>query len=195
LIYYDHPGWQIRKPTGPPTALPYSYYSEDQDEDEDRDDERDDFVFDWRRMVREREVLEKRWQRGAGSYSAEPIPVSRLAIYCVFFQENIIITGGKDHAVSFWQWDERVLGLRSLSRYPKAHDGSVLCMVVDTEWRHKTGLMITGGSDAMIKVWDLDSGLFEWNDKKTKPKQICMLSGHTAGVLDLALCERKLYSW
>jgi len=193
LIYYDHPGWRIRKPTRPP-ALLYNCYYEDTGE---LDEETHHFVFDWQDMVREREVLERRWRIRRGSDSMEPIfiSVSRLAIYCVFVLEDIIITGGKDHAVSFWHWDQNLRYLDNLLRYPKAHDGSVLCMVVDTQWRHKTGLMITGGSDAMIKVWDLDNTLFDWDHKTTKPKPIRVLVGHTAGVLDLALCERRFYSW
>ena len=203
LIYYDHPGWRIRKPAQPPTSRDYDHYDDEdengidnENENEDEDDENDRSMIDWRRIVKEREILERRWRRGAPRFDTrEPIRVSRLAIYCVFFLEDIIITGGKDHAISFWQWNPRNSDLRNLSRFPKAHDGSVLCMAVDAEWRHKTGLMITGGSDAMIKVWDLDNALMEWDDQKSKPKQIHVLAGHTAGVLDLALCERKFYSW
>jgi hypothetical protein len=68
-------------------------------------------------------------------------------------------------------------------------------MVIDPEWRYKTGLMITGGSDAMIKAWDLDGWLFERDANKAKPKALCGLVGHTGGVLDLALCDTKFYSW
>jgi hypothetical protein len=188
LIYQSHPGWRIREPIHAVTSR------ESEVHDDDRD-EHNYYAIDWRTMVKEREILEKRWREEYGFRRYNTFPISRLAIYCVFFLEEIIITGGKDHAVTIWHFDGQTCDLRCLTRFPKAHDGSVLCIAVDTEWRHKSGLMVTGGCDGMIKVWDLDGALFEWDEKKTKPRQLRLLEGHAGGVLDLALCDGRFYSW
>jgi WD40 repeat protein len=119
--------------------------------------------------------------------------ISSVAIYCTFVLEDFIITGGKDQSVTFWELTPEGELSRKF-RLTEAHHGSVLCMKVDSEWDNMAGLMITGGSDGSINVWNLDGIIANWNCKP-EPFRIKEFRGHTGGVLDLALRDNRVFSW
>ena len=111
-------------------------------------------VVDWHYIYLHRSLLEKNWRSG----SCVPIlidgapdiyPHSRDAIYCVAFDHYTLATGSRDCLIRVW--DMPSLSYRgSLC----GHKGSILCLQLDSA----RDLLISGSSDATIKVWDLGTG-------------------------------------
>lgn len=168
-----------------------------------------DALLDWLTIYKERTELERRWSNG------EPAHVTLMqihddAVYCCYMLGKKIVTGSRDQSIKFWDHEvgagkDPVL----VHHIAKAHRLSVLCMQIDPEDIKYAGLMVTGSSDANIAVWAL-RGFLHIEDEPTgkrdklkyalrskKPKQVAILTGHTAGVLDLFLSpdKTKIVSW
>lgn len=83
-------------------------------------------------------------------------------------------------------------------------------MQIDPDDSKHRGLMVTGSSDANIAIWAL-RGFLQADDKQfmgakntlrgafksKKPRQVAVLTGHKAGVLDLFLSpdKQRIVSW
>lgn len=169
-----------------------------------------DAILDWKTIYKERTELERRWSSG------EPAQVTLLqihddAVYCCYMLGRRIVTGSRDQSIKFYD-HEVGTGKDPLliHHIPKAHRLSVLCMQIDPEDPKHRGLMVTGSSDTNIVVWAL-RGFLQADEKETlgakntlkgalrskKPKQVAVLTGHKAGVLDLFLSPDKtrIVSW
>lgn len=172
-----------------------------------------DTILDWRTIYKERPELERRWSSGEPSH-VTLLQVHEDAVYCCYMYGNMIVTGSRDQSIKFWEHragsgEDPLL----VHHMPKAHRLSVLCMQVDPEDNKYRGLMVTGSSDANIIVWALRGFLHTCDDdhgvagitkrplrsssKLKKPKQVAVLTGHKAGVLDLFLSpdKTKIVSW
>jgi WD40 repeat protein len=165
-----------------------------------RVDDPQNAILDWHTIYKERTELERRWQSG------EPAQVTVLqvhddAVYCCYLLGRTIITGSRDHSIKFWDHEVGIGGdPKLLHHIPEAHRLSVLCIQVDPGDLKHRGVMVTGSSDANITVWAL-RGFLHGNEKQClgaqntlrdaskseKPKQVVVLTGHKAGVLDLLL--------
>lgn len=172
-----------------------------------------DTILDWRTIYKERTELERRWSKGEPSH-VTLLQVHEDAVYCCYMYGNMIVTGSRDQSIKFWE-HHAGSGKDPLlvHHMPKAHRLSVLCMQIDPEDVKCRGLMVTGSSDANIIVWALrgylhscddDQGVADMTKRSSrsssrlkKPKQLAVLTGHKAGVLDLFLSpdKTKIVSW
>lgn len=169
-----------------------------------RVDDSNDELLDWQAIYKERTELERRWQSGEAA-QITLLQAHEDAVYCCYLLGRKIITGSRDQSIKFW--DHEVGAGKDpelIHHIPKAHRLSVLCMQVDPEDPKHRGLMVTGSSDANIIVWALRGYLHaDENEslgvrntlkgafKSKKPKQVAVLTGHKAGVLDLFLSPDK----
>lgn len=153
-----------------------------------RDDDTDHYHYDpktdtrfinWRRLYRNRYLIDRRWREGKYKTRAFPneedVSFMHLeAIYCIQFDENILASGSRDRTIKLW--DMRTgKHIQTLQH----HSASVLCLQYDDRY------MFSGSSDASIIQWDMT----------TKPRQYMRtLLGHSESVLNLKFHGNRLVS-
>lgn len=168
-----------------------------------------DVLLDWLTIYKERTELERRWANGEPAH-VTLMQIHEDAVYCCYMLGKKIITGSRDQSIKFWEHEtgsgkDPVM----IHHIVKAHRLSVLCMQVDPDDTKHAGFMVTGSSDANIAVWAL-RGFLHAEDapvgkrdrlknalRSKKAKQVALLTGHKAGVLDLFLSpdKTKIVSW
>lgn len=131
--------------------------------------------LDWTALFKTRLELEKRWRKG--QVTAKVLAGHSDSVYCVEFDEDVIITGSRDQSIKIWD----AAGGKLLKTLPEsddlAHTGSVLCLCKDDR------IMVSGSSDTSCIIWDL---------KKYKP--IIQVFRHNQGVLDLSMDSNHIVS-
>jgi F-box and WD-40 domain protein 1/11 len=98
--------------------------------------------------------------------------VGGQGIYCIQFDDDKIVSGGRDHRVKSWN-----LQTHELEKEFVGHTGSVLCLQFDES------KVISGSSDTAIRVWDLETG-----------ECTGVLNDHEQSVLHLNFNETRLVS-
>lgn len=95
---------------------------------------------------------------------------------------NVLVSGGQDGIVVWDINSQKVDKILNYENEPKGHESDVLCCC----WLFEGRVLVTGGKDANVVVWDMDKGM----------KCIETLYGHKAPVLSIAFCEklRVLYT-
>jgi F-box and WD-40 domain protein 1/11 len=169
---------------------------------------------DWCRMYKARMTINRRWK--GTNPSAIYLNGHTDSVYCCQFDEDKIITGSRDRTIRVWDMKTyrclKVIGGPSSRPQPNTpgplevrkemvvsypsmngtregdaiyhvpedyHEASILCLQYDNQ------IMVTGSSDFTCIVWDI-----------TGPEYIPLqrLSGHSAGVLDVALDDKHIIS-
>lgn len=149
--------------------------------------------INWKRLYRNRIVIEKRWQEGkckirefppvsiSSSSSTSTINEALLqqhngGIYCLQFNHSILVTGSRDRNLKIW--DIKTGRLKSTL---EGHTGSVLCLQFDDRY------LITGSSDSTLIVWNIytTTGI---------PKKVKELMGHGESVLNVKFHENTVVS-
>lgn len=109
--------------------------------------------INWRRLYRNRSIIERRWREGKCKMKTFPPNNNALmdmhleGIYCIQFDDNKIISGSRDHTIKVW--DMRTGECR---RTLLGHSASVLCLQYDDRY------IISGSSDATMIQWDVATG-------------------------------------
>ncbi|KAI9307702.1 hypothetical protein BJ944DRAFT_8495 [Cunninghamella echinulata] len=135
--------------------------------------------INWRRLYRNRYIIEKRWRNG--KYWMRPFPPPNSTgqldthvdwIYCLQFDHQTLVSGSRDHTIKVWNMATGVC-LHTLI----GHQASVLCLQYDDRY------IISGSSDTTMIVWDKQSG-----------ELLKTLSGHSESVLNLKFNGNRLVS-
>lgn len=173
-------------------------------------------MLDWRRLYRDRALLEQRWRDPEGEPHVLRIDGHRDSVYCLDFDSSRIITGSRDRTIKVWC----IKTGKCIATF-EGHTGSVLCLKFERDWDVGAdgvvrGFMVSGSSDCTVCVWDLIStpvtagernsdsttshGSSRSNSAVTTgtfgaPRRVSaelrhVLRGHSAGVLDLKMDER-----
>lgn len=176
-------------------------------------------MLDWRRLYRDRTLLEQRWRDPEGEPHVLKIDGHRDSVYCLDFDSSRIITGSRDRTIKVWC----IKTGKCIATF-EGHTGSVLCLRFERDWDVGAdgtvrGFMVSGSSDCTVCVWDLISVPVTPGERnsdltvthgssKSKgafpdvttgtfgpPRRVSaelrhVLRGHTAGVLDLKMDER-----
>ncbi|KAL0084916.1 WD40-repeat-containing domain protein [Phycomyces blakesleeanus] len=133
--------------------------------------------INWRRLYRNRTLVDRRWRDGKYKMRVFP-PSSSMAdmhtegIYCVQFDNDKIVSGSRDQTIKIW--DIRTGECRTTLQ---AHNASVLCLQYDDNY------ILSGSSDATIIQWDIRTG-----------EIIQVLAGHGESVLNLRFAKDRLVS-
>ncbi|RCH94286.1 hypothetical protein CU098_009704, partial [Rhizopus stolonifer] len=97
--------------------------------------------INWKRLFRNRSIIERRWQ--TADYKLHQIGSDPTGIYCLQFDSDLLVTGGRDRQIKVWD-----IQSGELRRTLQGHMGSVICLHFDHRF------LITGGGDAVLIVWD-----------------------------------------
>ncbi|ODV92950.1 hypothetical protein CANCADRAFT_1550 [Tortispora caseinolytica NRRL Y-17796] len=101
----------------------------------------------WRHLVLAKRLLGKRWE--SGNCERHTLLGHSDSVYCLQFNNNIIVTGSRDKRIIVWSAKTgnpiKLLDSRSSTL---AHTGSVLCLTLDCT------IMASGSSDGSCIVWD-----------------------------------------
>lgn len=142
------------------------------------DETTDTRFINWKRLYRNRHLIEKRWREGKCKMRTFP-PSNNMSgdmhlegIYCIQFDENKVISGSRDRSIKIW--DMRTGECR---RTLMGHTASVLCLQYDDRF------IISGSSDATIIQWDIETG-----------KIMRTLYGHSESVLNLRFSGNYIVS-
>jgi len=73
-------------------------------------------------------------------------------VYMVQFSGQNLISGGRDWSIRIWNLETQRLVLPPLL----GHELSVLCAQFDES--HEQGILISGGADTHILIWQFSSG-------------------------------------
>ncbi|KAI9265600.1 WD40-repeat-containing domain protein [Sporodiniella umbellata] len=134
--------------------------------------------INWKRLYRNKYLIERRWREGQCKIRQFPSHVGsdlgehNGGIYCLQFNESILVTGSRDRCLKVWD-----LRSGALQRTLEGHQGSVLCLQFDARF------LISGSSDAALMVWDLATG-----------EPIRTLRGHEESVLNVKFKDDVLVS-
>ncbi|KAI7896032.1 WD40-repeat-containing domain protein [Mucor mucedo] len=139
--------------------------------------------INWKRLYRNRNTIEKRWQDGRCKVKQFPPPVKHElivdnetqhngGIYCLQFDHSILVTGSRDRNLKVWD-----IKTGRLKFTLEGHSGSVLCLQFDHRY------LITGSSDSTLIVWDIHTG-----------QKIKSLVGHGESVLNVKLLGNTVVS-
>ncbi|GAA6051900.1 hypothetical protein JCM3770_006565 [Rhodotorula araucariae] len=134
--------------------------------------------LDWRKLFRDRWLLERRWETGKPSWSW--FEGHSDSVYCVQFDERKIVSGSRDQTIRIWD-----VASGTAMATLRGHQGSVLCLQYDDE------VLISGSSDSRVVVWDLVG------DEAAGRKRydiVRTLVGHAMGVLDLCFDDKWIVS-
>ncbi|KAI8334301.1 WD40-repeat-containing domain protein [Chlamydoabsidia padenii] len=138
-------------------------------------EENDRRFINWRRLYRNRNLIEKRWRDG--QYWMHNMVDSSSEhhtdwIYCLQFNHRILISGSRDRTIKIW-----ALHTGACLHTLYGHKASVLCLQFDDKY------IISGSSDATMVMWDV-----------TSAKRIRKLMGHDESVLNLRFAGNRLVS-
>lgn len=100
--------------------------------------------LDWHYIYKQKYQLEQRW--ATGRLHARYMFGHRESVYCVRFDDDVIISGSRDYTIKIWS-TKTYECIRTLH----GHDGSVLCLQFDKE------KIISGSSDKTIIIWSLET--------------------------------------
>lgn len=142
----------------------------------------DSRFINWKRLYRNRNTIERRWQEGRCKVKQFPPPVKHElivdetqhngGIYCLQFDNSILVTGSRDRNLKVWD-----IKTGRLKFTLEGHSGSVLCLQFDHRY------LITGSSDSTLIVWDIHTG-----------EKIKSLVGHGESVLNVKLLGNTVVS-
>ncbi|KAI8997363.1 WD40-repeat-containing domain protein [Pilobolus umbonatus] len=141
----------------------------------------DERYINWKRLFRNRTLIEKRWQDGKCKMKQFPpthdFPISlenthNGGIYCLQFNHSILVTGSRDKLIKIWDIQAGTL-LYTLA----GHHGSVLCLQFNDRY------LISGSSDTQLIIWDIHTG-----------EQIRALAAHEESVLNLKFDSSTIVS-
>lgn len=135
----------------------------------------------WKDMYEIRRILDNRLKKG--QVDPKVLIGHTDSVYCVQFDENVVITGSRDRTIRVWSTKTgqqiKKLGIganeqadSNSSKPTICHTGSVLCLCYDSK------IMISGSSDTSCIIWDM-----------TKLKPLQQVYRHSAGVLDVCMDE------
>ncbi|CAO3682244.1 unnamed protein product [Rhizopus microsporus] len=131
--------------------------------------------INWKRLYRNRSLIEKRWNEGKCKMRQFPSDASLEhsgSIYCLQFNNSILVTGSRDRHVKIWD-----INTGALLRKLEGHLGSVLCLQFDHRF------LISGSSDAALIIWDIHTG-----------ERIKVIQGHEESVLNVKFKGNTLVS-
>ncbi|KAI7882531.1 WD40 repeat-like protein [Lichtheimia hyalospora FSU 10163] len=158
---------------------PRDHIKHDESERYHYDDKTDTRFINWRRLYRNRYLIDRRWREG--KYKIRTFPhdgsvcyMHLEAIYCIQFDDDKIVSGSRDRTIKLWN-------MRTGAHIDtlNGHQASVLCLQYDDRY------MFSGSSDANIIQW-------EWNGKSYD--RIRTLTGHAESVLNLKFHGNRLVS-
>ncbi|KAG1460164.1 hypothetical protein G6F55_004331 [Rhizopus delemar] len=133
--------------------------------------------INWKRLYRNRSLIEKRWREGKCKMrqfpsSSDLVGEHNGGIYCLQFNDSILVTGSRDRQIKMWDMHTGAL-LKTL----EGHLGSVLCLQFDHRY------LISGSSDAALIIWDINTA-----------ERIRTLRGHEESVLNVKFKDDVLVS-
>ena len=148
----------------------------------------------WRHMFLQRTVLESRWTGSSSRVCRSKYQAHNSTIYATYLHGNIIITGGRDRCIRFWELNTTDCILHQMDEITDAHTASVLCLQVDLEGFEGEGMMVSGCSAGHIKIWNLRGILGVTACFQRRPMLSSTLLGHTSNVTDLILTQATIMS-
>ncbi|CED82835.1 Beta-TrCP (transducin repeats containing)/Slimb proteins [Phaffia rhodozyma] len=138
-------------------------------------------TLDWKYLYRKRRWLENRW--GRSELGKETVLEGHSdSVYALHFDGSKIVTGSRDRSIKIWS----VVTGECIQTISNAHDASVLSLAYDEE----TGLLVSGGSDCKVNIWDLGGPGVPQREVVRK----ATIEGHSQGVLDVALSTDYIVS-
>ncbi|KAL2312099.1 F-box/WD repeat-containing protein pof11 [Schizosaccharomyces pombe] len=151
------------------------------------------FIFDsngrpllnWSYLYKEHAHLDSNWRHGRFLVSTFNNPSIRFpadqdfratldSVYCVQYDDEIMVSGSKDRTVSVWDVNSRFILYKLYG-----HSGSVLCL----DFCRRRNLLVSGSSDSTIIIWD-------WQNRR--PLKVYF--GHTDNVLGVVVSENYIIS-
>ncbi|OAC99954.1 hypothetical protein MUCCIDRAFT_147969, partial [Mucor lusitanicus CBS 277.49] len=140
--------------------------------------------INWKRLYRNRRLIDHRWQDG--KCKMRPFPPTQhingmllfedvqhnSGIYCLQFDNNLLVTGSRDRNLKMWN-----IKTGQLIHTLEGHTGSVLCLQFDHRY------LISGSSDSTLIIWDIVSG-----------EKVKTLNGHGESVLNVKLLGNTIVS-
>ena len=125
--------------------------------------------LDWLTLFKQRLELERRWH-GKGEPKVNFLQSHSDSVYCVSFNEEILISGSRDKSIKIWNLNTLTL----LNTIENAHNGSVINL------KFKKNFLVSVGSDCLLKIWKLGYGKHLGKIKLIQSKH-----DHLLGVLDV----------
>lgn len=157
------------------------------------DEKTDTRFINWRRLYRNRYLIDRRWREGKFKTRVFPHETAMEdmhleAIYCIQFDESKIVSGSRDRTIKLWNMQT---GQHETTL--QAHTASVLCLQYDDRY------MFSGSSDADIIQWDMaaiqrDKEANRLDKMPGARYRIRTLAGHLESVLNLKFHGNRLVS-
>lgn len=174
---------------------------------------------DWAAMYRARQELEERWRRGpfVSEVRATYLNGHQDSVYCVQFDEEIVVTGSRDRTIRVWDIHtgrlQKVIGIPEAleadhsrtsiagtqsallgpmhvsNNPPRLHDSHIYHT---PSYFHNASILCLQFDKNTLVTGSSDTLLIVWDMCTWQPQRI--LKGHTAGVLDIAFDEHKIIS-
>ncbi|KAI7905198.1 WD40-repeat-containing domain protein [Cokeromyces recurvatus] len=145
------------------------------------DEQKDIRFINWKRLYRNRFIIDQRWKEGKSKLRQFPNSDNGLqqqvlnhnsGIYCLQFNTKILVTGSRDKNIKIWN-----IKTGQLLHKLKGHEGSVLCLQFNEYY------LISGSSDSTLIVWDIHTG-----------QRIKTLIGHRESVLNVKFHKNRIVS-
>ncbi|KAI8878339.1 WD40 repeat-like protein [Backusella circina FSU 941] len=134
--------------------------------------------INWKRLYRNRYLIEERWKRGSCKMRLFPpnscpaVELHSEGIYTLQFDKNKIVTGSRDETIKIWDYHSG-----RCTKTIHCHNGSVLCLQYNEKY------IVSGSSDATVVVSDIETG-----------ETVAKLLGHLDSVLSLKMVDDKIVS-
>ncbi|PIB00825.1 F-box/WD repeat-containing protein 1A [Cercospora beticola] len=171
---------------------------------------------EWRKMYKARVELEQNWRAGADEAGkAVYLSGHTDSVYCLQFDEHVIITGSRDRTIRVWDINTyqclRVIGgpnvkpvagpkvLRTVD-YPSFHMATASVngtaygdnIYQEPKYYHDASILCLQYDEKILVTGSSDNDLIVWDIKTFEP--IARLRKHAGGVLDVALDAKHIIS-
>ena len=133
------------------------------------------------------------------------------SVYCLHLVPSLLFTGSRDRSVHVWRLpdlgttarpSQSLSSPKLLQVIERAHGGSVLAIRYEADEEHEdhagssSGTMVTGSSDLTAMVWSVHlAAMVGSKAENVVVKRVATLTGHTGGVLGVALTPRRIVTW
>ncbi|KAI9323876.1 WD40-repeat-containing domain protein [Dichotomocladium elegans] len=126
--------------------------------------------YNWHYLYKQKYQLMNRWK--TGRVSTHMLIGHQKAVYCLQFDQNMLVTGSQDRKIKIWD-----LKTYQCIGTLKGHQGSVFCL------KYKDNILVSGSSDSTVVVWDINH-----------LRPIKQLKGHTNGVTAVCFDDQHIIS-
>jgi F-box and WD-40 domain protein 1/11 len=161
-----------------PTSLSRPFHSKADEMAYHYNEETETRYINWKRLYRNRHLIEERWKRGSCKMQLFPpnttpaIELHNEGIYTLQFDKHKVVTGSRDETIKIWDYSTG-----RCTRTIHCHSGSVLCLQYNDRY------IVSGSSDATVVVSDIETG-----------ETVAKLLGHQDSVLSLKMVDNRVVS-